>query len=654
MAQVLELAQRLRRDFLDVQLDAFVVGNPAEGWPLWAEREIRQADYILLVCTHHYYRRWCGEADPGRGLGATWEADLIRGLLWGDPMAHARVVPVLFPPATGDDIPEPLRPNTTNYVLMERYTALKHHLLQLPPATPHPLNSVPEDLTGARSQETEPQFSDPIRRRMADLGRRVETLTNEQVRVLDQARTIRRLRISGVAGSGKTLIAAEKAIRLSRAGQITLFLCHNPYLAKKLHELTAGTGVDVFAFGDWVSNLCGQKTSEQSTPWSYYEEPPREHLDAAKDRLTSHGGLYDAVIVDEGQDFRDEWWPLVDASLRSRETACLYIFHDDHQALLPYLKAYPFQEPVLDLSRNCRNAGRVHELMRLFLPQAPPTDLLLLDQGDRYWTTFQDDPTDAVVRCAQWIDPTGKFASCVAIHAGVDSFDESILGRREFLVAADGWREVVVGEMNSALDSGVASGVRVSLARRKHIARLLSGLSGESYPRAADVDLVCEAARQVLVDERLAKRLLRESPEGGGVTFQRASGRLALRGAASHSAEHPLPAEVILHFQRPSWPAGLPKPYKVRFAPHSEGLEDAIPTYSIAEFKGLESDDVLLVIDSSGAPPAREALYVGVSRARFRIAVAISGRLWHQLPEGMRSVLFSGPRARVHETSGLE
>jgi len=34
-AKVLALAQRLRSDGVDCRVDAFINGQPEEGWPLW-------------------------------------------------------------------------------------------------------------------------------------------------------------------------------------------------------------------------------------------------------------------------------------------------------------------------------------------------------------------------------------------------------------------------------------------------------------------------------------------------------------------------------------------------------------------------------------------------------------------------------------------
>lgn len=65
---VLAFADRLRRDGLDAILDQYVVA-PSEGWPRWMDREIRDADYVLMLCTATYYRRVMGEEQPGHGLG---------------------------------------------------------------------------------------------------------------------------------------------------------------------------------------------------------------------------------------------------------------------------------------------------------------------------------------------------------------------------------------------------------------------------------------------------------------------------------------------------------------------------------------------------------------------------------------------------------
>ncbi|WP_374713384.1 toll/interleukin-1 receptor domain-containing protein [Symbiobacterium terraclitae] len=74
--RVLDLANRLRREGIDCSLDRYEP-FPSEGWPRWTERQIKWADYVLIVCTETYKRRVEGDEEPGRGLGATWEGRLI-------------------------------------------------------------------------------------------------------------------------------------------------------------------------------------------------------------------------------------------------------------------------------------------------------------------------------------------------------------------------------------------------------------------------------------------------------------------------------------------------------------------------------------------------------------------------------------------------
>ena len=39
-------------------------------------RQIKQAEFVLLVCTETYNRRFEGE-EPGRGRGVTWEGAIL-------------------------------------------------------------------------------------------------------------------------------------------------------------------------------------------------------------------------------------------------------------------------------------------------------------------------------------------------------------------------------------------------------------------------------------------------------------------------------------------------------------------------------------------------------------------------------------------------
>ena len=75
--RVLGLADRLRGDGIDAEIDQYNA-SPPEGWPLWCERQIETADFVLMVCTETYHRRVKGDEQPGQGRGVVWEAGIIR------------------------------------------------------------------------------------------------------------------------------------------------------------------------------------------------------------------------------------------------------------------------------------------------------------------------------------------------------------------------------------------------------------------------------------------------------------------------------------------------------------------------------------------------------------------------------------------------
>ena len=76
---------------------------------------------------------------------------------------------------------------------------------------------------------------------LADDDRELLRLTEQQFAVLDRLRRQRRVSISGGAGTGKTVLALEKARRLAREGSGVLLTCFNRPLADNLRR-SAGDG----------------------------------------------------------------------------------------------------------------------------------------------------------------------------------------------------------------------------------------------------------------------------------------------------------------------------------------------------------------------------------------------------------------------------
>jgi TIR domain len=92
--RVLELANRLRADGIDCTIDQYVV-VPPEGWPRWMDKQIRDSDFVVMVCTKTYYRRVLDEEDPGQGRGVRWEGHLIYEAIYRADTPKHQVYPGL-------------------------------------------------------------------------------------------------------------------------------------------------------------------------------------------------------------------------------------------------------------------------------------------------------------------------------------------------------------------------------------------------------------------------------------------------------------------------------------------------------------------------------------------------------------------------------
>jgi hypothetical protein len=108
--RVLELAERLRRDGIDVTLDQYIENEgPPEGWPRWTDKHLRTSDFVIVVCTPTYRRRVEGGEEPGRGHGAVWEGHFVYQYIYDSASRNTRFVPVLLDDASEEDVPALLR-----------------------------------------------------------------------------------------------------------------------------------------------------------------------------------------------------------------------------------------------------------------------------------------------------------------------------------------------------------------------------------------------------------------------------------------------------------------------------------------------------------------------------------------------------------------
>jgi hypothetical protein len=202
---------------------------------------------------------------------------------------------------------------------------------------------------------------------LQDQERLIRLLTEQQFSVLDFLGRHRRALISGCAGSGKTMLALEKARRLAREGYHVLVTCYNQNLGNWMSAQVSDEGIEVRRFLSLCRTYAEQAGIElekhaDETDDEYFGRFP----DALMDSLERVPDRYDAIIVDEGQDFEEEWWVPLQELLADQDDGILYIFYDDNQRLYTRTSSFPIRDEPYHLTVNCRNTRQIHEAVMLF------------------------------------------------------------------------------------------------------------------------------------------------------------------------------------------------------------------------------------------------------------------------------------------------
>ena len=182
-----------------------------------------------------------------------------------------------------------------------------------------------------------------------------------------------RLAVRGGAGTGKTVLAVRRAQQLADEGKRVALLCYNAPLADHLrlenarYRTREGAGIDTMtfhAFARWWLGEVRRMHGHDHLADARRQKPGRDE-DAVLVPLALGWALddarpaYDAIIIDEGQDFGDEDWNAIETLAEGRHIAILY---DPNQAVFRRAGNFPIPESeAFELRRNCRNTGAIHE-----------------------------------------------------------------------------------------------------------------------------------------------------------------------------------------------------------------------------------------------------------------------------------------------------
>lgn len=227
-----------------------------------------------------------------------------------------------------------------------------------------------------------------------------EEATETQRMMMDSISRNLRMRIEGVAGSGKSHMVVWEALRLSRVGKNVAIACYNDLLATDLKEIVkdmydrdrvaveeeyANDGgksygrIDVLAFSEWcekymhAAKIKLKKPVQDEARQNYYDRELPDAFVKAQNILrdkkkTREKFFYDAVIVDEGQDFTSAWVNSFISLLKNSEQGIVRFFYDPAQRL--YAKRDGIDNPqvvampVMVLNRGFRCTKRILEWVK--------------------------------------------------------------------------------------------------------------------------------------------------------------------------------------------------------------------------------------------------------------------------------------------------
>ncbi|MEO8816275.1 MAG: NERD domain-containing protein [Mycobacterium sp.] len=199
-----------------------------------------------------------------------------------------------------------------------------------------------------------------------------EALTEQQAVILDAVRLLNRVQVRGSAGSGKTFLALQQARRLTISGKRVALLCYSHGLASYLKRTTAVWprrhqpayvgGFHELGVG-WGAPEGPDGGADETAETQFWERDlPRQMIDLAQHLNDGH--RFDAVVIDEAQDFADTWWDPLLAALRDDETGGLFVFSDEGQRVFDRQGTPPVPLVSLVLDRNLRNTRQIANTFR--------------------------------------------------------------------------------------------------------------------------------------------------------------------------------------------------------------------------------------------------------------------------------------------------
>lgn len=333
-------------------------GNP-ELWATSQEgKDFRQKDNPVEKVYQYkqkIYQLYC----PRLGIQASKEPNFFAVVTAG----------VIFTKASTEEANQLFYPFQKDLKLLEDKSKPYHPLVGIDKLAAGAIYEVFPSGKWKKSKYMNPALADDLRHWLvepdfASMQRQPLPMNKEQIRLATTRTETGYRRIKGPAGSGKSLVVAARAAQLATEKKDILVVTFNITLCHYLRDLTIrylknlelqtpGCGklineqITWCNFHDWCNRMCMEAglKEEYQLLWENEDNPDEDRnkelnkdlvklVNQALDKLLDDNYLgqendrrliYDAILVDEAQDFNIDWWQTLGRVRRSKNSEMLLV-----------------------------------------------------------------------------------------------------------------------------------------------------------------------------------------------------------------------------------------------------------------------------------------------------------------------------------------